>query len=531
MRTIYFVSLNFLWLLFLTANGAVTPSQNHISTNLTTGEVTASRKSFTSLNMTKQHLITELQAQKLSTRKTFSVKSFSTGPSPRRPKRTLQSDPSTDGRTTQPNSPSMTTTTMKPEGVSPTLHTKAASPYITLAQENKKTEAQATTASTATSQPPAQYSVASLQNESADIHTTPTPSISVLSQSNSSTEGTQYTTRVPPQLTSSTTMAITSQVDISSTEGPSPLPSTSSQNPSTEKTSDPINTTGKRFTISSMVRPTQATTSIFTETFSSNPVEHSSIHEGTVPGDGDGSAATRHTEGRHKTSMATTKIPFIHTTKKKKKQTPPAIKPRTNNHGTAVAWIIGGALVLMMIGFLIIYVKKQKLRKQQISTRDWAGPSPFLDGGNDSNGQAELRSTNRISLTSFLPQRLSRRLSLLQEMDEELEDIKTNSTFGDNVPGSTFGREVAEGDVQAGNATNEVVPEKTQMGEAPEAVCGEEVTSPQANDASSLNNPASEKTAAPLETAELEEDATTPPLSHSADPNPPPLLDDSPGQL
>lgn len=110
--------------------------------------------------------------------------------------------------------------------------------------------------------------------------------------------------------------------------------------------------------------------------------------------------------------------------RKKKK-----LKNRTN-HSKAVAGLVSGALVLMMVGFLLMYIKKQKLQRQQITTRDWVGPSPFQEGGAD-NGQATLRSSHRIPLSSFLPQRLSKRMSMLPEKDEESEDMTSVTTFGD----------------------------------------------------------------------------------------------------
>lgn len=68
-------------------------------------------------------------------------------------------------------------------------------------------------------------------------------------------------------------------------------------------------------------------------------------------------------------------------------------------------------------------------------------------------GQAELRSNNRISLSSFLPQRLSKRLSLLPETEEEMEDLTPGSTFGDKTNGTSFGREVAGNGVKESNGT------------------------------------------------------------------------------
>uniref|UniRef100_A0A668AMM9 Uncharacterized protein n=2 Tax=Myripristis murdjan TaxID=586833 RepID=A0A668AMM9_9TELE len=427
----------------------------------------------------------------------------------------------------------MNTTTIKPVGVLPTLDAEAAGTDFTLTQIATTTETLITTASPGPFQPPAQYSATLGLEGSTDTQTVPNPSISVLSWSNdSTTEGTQNTTGVPPQLASSATTAITIRTNISITEAPStsPPPSTASQNPSRETTSN-LTATRKHLTSPPLVGPTQATTYFLNETRSATPAEHNSTHEGTVTVDGDSGGATRHTEGMHKTSMATTRKPLIVMTKAKKKpktqEKNTDNKSKANNHGIAVAWIIGAALVLMLVGFLVIYVKKQKLQKQQVNTRDWAGPSPFLDGAHDSNGQVEMRSFNRVSLTSFLPQRLSRRLSLLQEMDEE--DIKTDSTFRDNPPGSTFGIEVAKDDTQAGNETAVVVSEKTQMGEAQEADGPLfEETTPQTSDTSSTPNPETKQTAAPSEPVDLGEDnsATAPPPSHSVDPSPPPLLDE-----
>ncbi|XP_071378313.1 protein EVI2B-like [Centroberyx affinis] len=541
MRRIYFVSLLFLWLMPLTVNGTVTPRQNHNFTTLRTGEVTASKKSFTFLNMIEQHLTSELQAQDPSKeRKASSLPSFSTGRSPTRAKR--NASPS-DGQTTKPSRSSVNISTMKPEGVSPTLHSKDSGAHFTstIMGDLSLTEAK-TTNSPGPLQPsaPTKNSVLSLLNQSADIQRAPTP-ISILSQSNSSTEGTQSTTPIQFKLTSSAMVVNTTQANNSRTEATTtaPLPSTFSQSPGTKKTSNPLTTTDQNLT-SPVIGPTQTyntkpTTQISTEKTSTKPVVNNSTNAGTVTGGGDGGGATQQTEGTTKAPTVATKIPFITTTKAKKKPKPP-LKPdekaepnKGKSHGTAVAWIIGGALVLMMIGFLVIYVKKRKLQKQQINTRDWAGPSPFLDSGTDGDDQVELRSSNRISLSSFLPQRLSRRLSLLQETDEELEDIKPSSTFGDNHPGSTFGKEVAGDELQARNATAAVVPEKTQMGEAPEIVEAPiQVTSSQTNDPLSTNDPPPQPPASPLEIADVGQhhSATPPALADAVDANPPPLLDD-----
>ncbi|CAM9099607.1 unnamed protein product, partial [Lampetra planeri] len=122
--------------------------------------------------------------------------------------------------------------------------------------------------------------------------------------------------------------------------------------------------------------------------------------------------------------------PLVRITEAKKEPEPAddqsinVIKP-----GKVVAGLIGGALVLMMLGLLVVYGQKRKYQKQQITTSDWAGPSPFLEGG-AGDGEVTLKSSNHISLSSFLPQRLSKRWNLLSGTNEE---------FGDTTPGTTFG--------------------------------------------------------------------------------------------
>ncbi|XP_041850219.1 protein EVI2B [Melanotaenia boesemani] len=128
----------------------------------------------------------------------------------------------------------------------------------------------------------------------------------------------------------------------------------------------------------------------------------------------------------------------------------------TSNHSKIVAGLIGGALSLMMVGFLVIYIKKRQFQKQQTTT-DWAGPSPFLSG--EDNSQVTLRSSNRISLSSFLPQRLSKRLSLLPEMDKELQDMTPSKTFEGKHQENTFGQAVDGKDAQAKNGSPAVTQE------------------------------------------------------------------------
>lgn len=135
----------------------------------------------------------------------------------------------------------------------------------------------------------------------------------------------------------------------------------------------------------------------------------------------------------------------------------------------------------MMVGFIIIYVKKRKIKRQQISTKDWAGPSPFLDSRTD-NGEVTLRSSNRISISSFLPQRLSRRLSLLPEEDQEMEDITEGTTFGGKHRKVSFAPEVTKNG-QESNGTAAAVTEMKSTGNA----TGNSVSSSQTNEAPSTD--------------------------------------------
>lgn len=134
------------------------------------------------------------------------------------------------------------------------------------------------------------------------------------------------------------------------------------------------------------------------------------------------------------------------TTTAKKKPKPPTKtankdeRKKTGNHGTAVAVLIGGTLFMMLVGFGVIFVRKQRQQRMQLQNAAWAGPSPFLDGGvqsqldNDDSGDVHPRGSNGISFSGFLSQRLSKRFSLIQDTDQEFQ-------MGGIPAGSTFGRE------------------------------------------------------------------------------------------
>ncbi|XP_075993780.1 ecotropic viral integration site 2B [Genypterus blacodes] len=290
-----------------------------------------------------------------------------------------------------------------------------------------------------------------------------------------------------------------------------PLASTISERQ--DKRSNSITTNDKTLTSPSLssTPPTNPSTlhSPSNDKISTKPPENNSTNTGQVTG----GAATVKTSS-YKTSMTTTKMWSIPTAKK----SPPNSGHDKNsykgeNHGKVVTWIIGGALVFLIVGILVIYVKKQKIKKEQVATKDWAGPSPFLEGGAGSDGQVELRSSNRISLSSFLPMRLSRRLSMLQETEEELEDIN-NTTFGDKH--------------EANNGTAVGIPADKVTGSAQKTKTGP--TSSQTNDLMSKND---HTPSVSTDVGKLTEDnsANTPSPSEAANSIPPSQLDDASDKL
>ncbi|XP_008274599.1 mucin-22 [Stegastes partitus] len=229
-------------------------------------------------------------------------------------------------------------------------------------------------------------------------------------------------------------------------------------------------------------QPPQTTNLISTATTSIKPEEDKSESTSTAT-DGDTAQPT----GLYKTSVATS---FIHTTTVKKRQNPSGKEENSKNrthHSETVAGLIGGALILMMVGFLVIFIKKRKLRKQQITASEWAGPSPFLEGGAD-NERVALRSSTRISFASFLPQRLSKRLSMLPEVDKELEDMTLGTTFGGKHQESTFDRGVDGNDVQQSNDSAAVPETKSTLDTAETIENSVSVTPSQMNNTLSTNN-------------------------------------------
>lgn len=292
-----------------------------------------------------------------------------------------------------------------------------------------------------------------------NIQAAATPNYDPSSHFNSSTVDTKFTTDSSSRFNSSTLdtkstteakvmtslpIVVTSQVSTQTTRLPS-MPMTSVQS---QSTGQPSQFTSEEISHPS-THPTWSTTFISTLTMSTKPAENKVTSEN--PG-------TMQSTGLYKTSLTTTKKPFIHT------------RVKTGAiHGNIVAGIIGGAIIMMMVGFLAIYFRKRKLHKQQMSTTEWAGPSPFLEGGAN-NGQVALRSSNQISLSSFLPQRLSKRFSLLPEADEELEDITPATTFDNGHQKASFAQDVAENDEKKSNGTAVGVPEIKATEDTPETV-------------------------------------------------------------
>lgn len=267
------------------------------------------------------------------------------------------------------------------------------------------------------------------------------------------------TTQTMPSKTFSTDGPTTATVVVSSqTSNPTatasipPMLSTSTQSQDTGQTF--LFTSDRMHRLSTHL--TQTTTPISTTITSAKPVDKTSTSPGKFTDD------ATHSTGLYRTVRSTTKI----TTKAKTNQDlAPKQSSNASNHSKIVAGLIGGALGFMMLGFLLIYMKKRKFKRQLITTSDWAGRSPFLQGGPD-DVEVKMRSSNQISLSSFLPQRLSKRFSQPPETTE-LGDITLGSTFVGKRQGSTSEQELAVNDEQKTNGTAAVGP---GMEEAPKTV-------------------------------------------------------------
>ncbi|GAA6097370.1 protein EVI2B [Tachysurus ichikawai] len=132
----------------------------------------------------------------------------------------------------------------------------------------------------------------------------------------------------------------------------------------------------------------------------------------------------------------TTATTQIENTKTIKPKLPIKDNNNKNHPGFIVASLIGSIMFLMFIAFVVVLVRNRQMKKKKMENTDWAGPSPFIDGDNlpniNEDGAFHRQESKRISLNSFLPQRFSKRFSMLSPTDEEvpLEDIQVSSTFG-----------------------------------------------------------------------------------------------------
>ncbi|MEQ2270000.1 hypothetical protein XENORESO_013512 [Xenotaenia resolanae] len=224
------------------------------------------------------------------------------------------------------------------------------------------------------------------------------------------------TTIVKSKVWKSTTMVLTSQTSKQINNSTEPVMlSNIAQSHGTGRT--PTSQIKLNETTSSFIS-TFKVMATFTETTSVKSQVKISTSTKPVPGD----------EEAHPSTSETPAVNYINKAKKK-----------DSHHAKVVAAIIGAALSLMIVGFLLIYIHKQRLQKQQ-TTMNWAGPSPFLEG-TANNGDVVLRSSNHISFTSFLPHRLSRRFSLLPETNE-MKEITLGATIEEKHKGSTFGQAI-----------------------------------------------------------------------------------------
>nr|XP_046244032.1 mucin-3A [Scatophagus argus] len=395
--TIDFISLIFIWLLPLTASSTVTSGQHHIFTDEMTEET---GKRFTHSQLTTQET----------------------------------------------------------SNLNPLSEDSGENITQSISIQVNRTEEKATKPSTESS---LQTTETALKTLSPNIHTEASPTYSMLLQLKSSTVAMMLVTEVRLKVPTSSTMVINSPVSHpTATSRILSMLRSSTQSQYTRQTQT-FQFASDKITHPS-THPTPSTNFLSSKSTSTKPGENKYTSTSTqVQAQ---SQTAKQSTGMYKTSPATTKTPFIHITRAKKGQGSQEKKATSKNkmyHSKIVAGVIGGALVFMIAGFLFIYIKKRKLQTQKITSTEWAGPSPFLEGGAD-YGQVTKRSSNRISLTSFLPQRMSKRLSLLPETDEELQDMTPGTTFGGKHQETISGREVNENDVQESNGTAAVVSEMKQ---------------------------------------------------------------------
>ncbi|XP_021438557.2 cell wall protein DAN4 [Oncorhynchus mykiss] len=288
-------------------------------------------------------------------------------------------------------------------------------------------------------------------NQPTEIQTGPTTSNSPISQSNDSTDRNRPTPTVVGFGVTPTRAEYTLN-----TGGEAQLSSTASQAPVTSRRSTPSHPTERGptgpselpsaatspTTLPPSTAMTKSSTHVSTPWTSTKPAKTLATTEVSVTS----SVAVTSSKGQSTPMVPTKKEVATATTTAKKKPKPPTKtankdkRKKTGNHGTAVAVLIGGTLFMMLVGFGVIFVRKQRQQRIQLQNTAWAGPSPFLDGGvqsqkdYDDSGDVHLRGSNGISFSGFLSQQLSKRFSLIQDTDQEFQ-------MGEIPSGSTFGRE------------------------------------------------------------------------------------------
>lgn len=268
------------------------------------------------------------------------------------------------------------------------------------------------------------------RRSSNSLHTTPTMSAATPSMNTTiapTLTSSSGTTTVEPKVLKSTTMIPTSQISKQINNSTQPLMlSKITQSHGKKRISS---TQVKINEMTSLLTYTSGLTAIHTETTSIKHEEKRSKSTKPVPS----------TIKAPFSPSETSTVTYIDKTKNKHSVT-----------GKVVAAIIGSALLLMIAGFLLICIHKQRLQKQQKNTT-WGGPSPLLEGLAN-NGNGPLGTPNRISLNSFLPQRLSMAFSLNPETNE-MKEITSRTTLEEKHTGSTFGQAMDRNDTQEKKVT------------------------------------------------------------------------------
>ncbi|XP_071000634.1 protein EVI2B-like [Oncorhynchus clarkii lewisi] len=481
----------FLWMLPLGLNSTVTLQPNSHSTDFRSSEVTATSDKVSPLEMAQEHLNNAPDKGNYSTvapsvELKFTVKSKPQTPDqvstkyissylpaihPLSTTTKKNSQSPQDRQTTKyKNDSTVEITADGAEETSPTMGNQPPVSRVTPSGQGKVSPTASPRPSELSSQ-----TTSPTTNQPTEIQTGPGPTNLPMSQSNDSTE------RIRSTPTGVGFGVTPTRAEFTLNTGrKAQFPSTPSQAPVTSRKSTPSHPTERGptgpselpsaatlpATLPPSIAMTKSLTRISTPWTSTQPAKTLATTAASVTA----SIAVTSTKGQSPLMVPTTKhAAAATTTTTKNKPKPPPSKTAnkdksktTGNHGTVVAVLIGVTLVLMLVSFGVIFVRKRRHQRMQLQNTAWAGPSPFLDSGvqsrldNNDSSDVHLRGSNRISFSGFLSQRLSKRLSLLQGTDEEFR-------MGEIPTGSTFGRETVSDDVQPSNGTAAVHKEKTQI--------------------------------------------------------------------